>query len=183
MPKNILVITGSPRKDGNSELMADAFIRGSRSNGHEVTKFRAASKKIGGCRACNTCWSKGRACTFQDGFTQLEPLLEKADSIVFASPLYWFSLSAQIKAAIDRMNAYDAENCKKPLKIKESILLVCGANEGMDIFKGVIETYKSIANYMNWENAGIVAVPKVGTQKEVLKTDAVHTAEQLGKSL
>jgi multimeric flavodoxin WrbA len=87
--------------------MAEAFMKGALSKGHQVTKFRAAAKAISGCKACNTCWSKDRACSFRDGFTELEPLLEKADVTVFASPLYWFGMSSQIKAAIDRMYAYD----------------------------------------------------------------------------
>lgn len=183
MVKNILVITGSPRKSGNSDLMADAFIKGVQSKGHPVTKFRAAAKAISGCRACNTCWSKGHACTVRDGFTELEPLLEKADVIAFASPLYWFGFSSQIKAAIDRMYAYDMENRKASLKIKEGILLICGACEGMEIFDGVIATYKGILNYMKWQDAGILSIPKVSNKGDILKTDAMQKAELLGKSL
>jgi len=181
--KNILVITGSPRKNGNSDLMADAFIKGAQSKGHQVAKFRAAAKTISGCRACNTCWSKGHACTFRDGFTELEPLLEKADAIVFASPLYWFSFSSQIKAAIDRMYAYDKENRKVSLSIKEGVLLICGACEGNEIFEGVIASYKGILNYMKWQDAGILAVPKVSDKGDILKTDAMQKAELLGQSL
>lgn len=58
--KNILVLTGSPRRNGNSDSMADAFIKGAQSAGHEVNIFETSSKDIGGCRACNTCWSKGK---------------------------------------------------------------------------------------------------------------------------
>lgn len=183
MTKNILVITGSPRKNGNSDLMADAFIKGAQSKGHQVVKFSAATKTISGCRACDTCWSKDHACTFRDGFTELEPFLEEADAIAFASPLYWFGMSSQIKAAIDRMYAYDMENRKTSLKIKEGILLVCGACEGMEIFDGVIASFKGILNYMKWQEGGILTVPEVSDKGDILKTDALEKAEQLGKSL
>lgn len=183
MSKNVLVITGSPRKDGNSEKMADAFIKGAQSKGHEVTKFNAAAKTIGGCRACDTCWSKGRACSFIDGFTELEPLLEHADVIVFATPLYWFGISAQLKAAIDRMYAFTMENSKKRLKIQEGVMLICGADEGMEIFNGAIETYKSILDYMKWKNSGILAVPNVSAKGDIQNTDALQKAEQLGSLL
>lgn len=181
--KNILVITGSPRKGGNSDLLADAFIKGARSKGHQVTKFSAAAKAISGCRACNTCWSEGHACTFRDDFAELEPLLEKAEVLVFASPLYWFGLSSQLKAAMDRMYAYDMENRKVSLPIKESVLLICGACEGLESFDGVIASYKSSLNYMKWQDAGILAVPKVSDKGDILKTDALQKAELIGKAL
>lgn len=183
MTKNVLVIMGSPRKNGNSEMMANAFIKGALEKGHQVTVFDAASKTISGCRACGTCWSTDRACSLRDGFTELEPLLEQADAIVFVSPLYWFSLSAQIKAAIDRMYAYTMECCKTPLKIKESILLTCGADEGMEIFNGIIGTYKGIANYLKWQDSGVIAIPNVQDKGDILHTDGLKRAEQLGKTL
>ena len=180
MDKNILIITGSPRKKGNSEMLAEAFARGARSNGHTVAVFEAATKNINGCKACGACWSKGRACFFTDGFTDLEPLLEQADVVVFASPLYWFSFSTQIKAAIDKMNAYDSERALRPLKVTESALLVCGAGENSNIFDGIIATYKSMLEYMHWKNMGIIAVPGV-QEKGDIPDSALEQAEQLGK--
>lgn len=181
--KNILVLTGSPRKNGNSDKMADSFIKGAGSVGHEVTKFETARKEIGGCKACETCWSKGKPCSFQDDFDELAPLLEAADVIVFSTPLYWFNFSTQIKAAIDKMYAYVGENCKRPLKIKESLLLVCGADEGMNVFDGIIATYREIAHYMKWKDKGVLAVPKVNEKGAIEATDALMKAEELGKSL
>jgi len=181
--KNILVLTGSPRKNGNSEMMADAFIKGAQSVGHDVTKFEAGKKIINGCKACKACWRKGKPCVYQDDFAELAPLLEVADVIVFSTPLYWFGFSSQIKAAIDKMNAYLVADCEKPLKIKESLLMVCGADEGMKIFDGVIATYRLITNYMKWEDKGVLAVPETREKGEIEVTDALEKAEEYGKSL
>jgi multimeric flavodoxin WrbA len=181
--KNILVLTGSPRKNGNSDRMADAFIKGAQSVGHEVTKFETAWKEIGSCSACKTCWSKEKPCSFQDDFDELAPLLQAADVIVFSTPLYWFSFTAQIKAAIDKMYAYIGKNCKHPLKIKESLLMVCGADEGMKVFDGIIATYREIAHYMKWEDKGVLAVPEVKEKGDIEATDALEKAEEYGKSL
>ena len=181
--KNILVVTGSPRRNGNSDSMADAFIKGAVSAGHEAQKFEAARKAIGGCRACKACWKKGKPCTFSDDFDELSPLLEAADVLVFSTPVYWFGFPAQIKAAIDKMNAYLSESCPRPLKIKQSVLLVCGADEGMELFDGITATYKSIARYMNWEDKGILAVPGVSEKGDIAKTGALKKAEELGRSL
>jgi multimeric flavodoxin WrbA len=183
MKKNILVLTGSPRKGGNSEMLADAFIKGALEKGHGAYKFETAYKNINGCVACDTCWSRGTACSFRDDFAELEPLLEDADVIVFSTPLYWSSMPAQLKAAVDKFYAYVAESCKHPLKIKESVFMVCGECEGMKIFDGIIETYQGIADYMKWENRGIIAVPEVHARGDIQKTDALERAEKLGKSI
>lgn len=126
---------------------------------------------------------KEKPCSFQDDFDELGSLLEAADVIVISTPIYWFSFPGYIKVAIDKMNAYLKENCRHHLKIKESILLVCGADEGMEIFNGIIVTYRQIANYMKWEDKGILAVPNVKEKGDIENTDALKKAEELGKSL
>ena len=136
MSKNILVLTGSPRKNGNTDRLAQAFIDGAIEAGHQVQRFDAGRKRINGCTACDACWSKGTACVFTDGFTELEPMLEAADVLVIASPLYWSTFPAQLKAAIDKLYAYVSPACQHPLKIKESALLACGELEGEQIFIG-----------------------------------------------
>ncbi|MCR1953622.1 NAD(P)H-dependent oxidoreductase [Clostridioides mangenotii] len=98
--------------------------------------------------ACNTCWSKGTACSFKDRFTKLEPLSEEADVIVLASPLYWFGMTAHIKSAIDKFYAYLSQNRKTSLKVKGCALLMCGNDKGIEIFEGVLETYKHMLHYL-----------------------------------
>ena len=86
MSKNILILTGSPRKGGNIDKLADAFISGAEQAGHTAVKYATATKNIMGCKACNRCFSKGTACVFSDDFNELAPLVEQADRIVFAMP-------------------------------------------------------------------------------------------------
>lgn len=181
--KNILVLTGSPRKGGNSDLIAEAFMNGARDSGHTVNKFETAFKQIQGCRACKACWSTETACIFKDGFTELEPILEEADLIVFATPLYWFGMSSQLKAAVDRFYAYMRDNCRRPLKITESVLLTCGGDKESEIFDGIIGTYKRMVHYMKWTDKGIIAVPDVYDIGDIKKTDALERAEELGKTI
>lgn len=179
MKKEILILTGSPRKNGNTESLAAAFAKGAKAKGHSVTIFNA-SKNIGGCQACDTCWSKGRACTFIDAFTDLEPLLEKADTLVLASPVYWFGFSSQIKAAIDRLYAYFSEKALRPLKIKESALLLCAGDENESVFEGIILSNEIALKYLEWSNAGVLAVTNVMDKGDILKTDALERAEKFG---
>jgi multimeric flavodoxin WrbA len=181
MAKNILILTGSPRKGGNSNLLADAFIAGARQSGHTTVKYRAAEKNIKGCKACKTCFSKGIACSFPDDFNELAPLLEQADMVVFATPLYWFSFPTQLKAAIDKL--YSFLIGKRTLKIKECVLLVCGVAEDEAEYEGIVKSYELIANYQQWMNRGIIIVPGVNEKGDILKMDGLKRAERLGKSI
>ena len=106
MSKKIVVITGSPRKNGNSFAMTEAFISAAEAKGHHVTRFDAALKKVGGCRACETCYSTGKPCTFDDDFNTIAPAILEADTIVFTMPVYWYSIPAQIKGVIDRIFSF-----------------------------------------------------------------------------
>lgn len=185
MTKNILVITGSGRTGGNSEVLADAFIKGAREQGHSVEKFRAGIKKIDGCMGCETCWSRGRACSIADDFTELEALLPKADVLVFVSPLYWFGVTAQLKAAIDKLFAFSNANCPAPLKVKAATFLMCGeATEAeMYMYDGAVKTYELMADYLKWENKGVLLVPGVYDKGDILQTDGLAKAEALGRTI
>ena len=95
MSKKIVVITGSPRKNGNSFAMTEAFIKAAEDKGHTVTRFDAAMKQVGGCHACETCFKTGKACSFDDDFNSIAPVILEADAVVFATPVYWYSIPAQ----------------------------------------------------------------------------------------
>ncbi|WP_206617498.1 flavodoxin family protein [Geovibrio thiophilus] len=179
--KNVLVMTGSPRKGGNSDLMADAFIEGVKSAGHSVVKFETAFKNIKGCRACNSCFSKGKACVFDDDFNELAPHLEKADVLVFAAPLYCFSFPAQLKAAIDKF--YSFYITEHPLAVKECCLLTCGADEGEEVFEGMVKMYEHLAAYSGWVDRGKLLVAGVAEKGDVKNTDSLGKAKELGAGI
>ena len=105
MSKKIVVITGSPRKNGNSFAMTDTFIKAAEAKGYVVTRFDAALKNVGGCHACETCYKTGKACSFDDDFNTIAPYIVEADVVVFTTPVYWYSFPAQIKGVIDKLYA------------------------------------------------------------------------------
>lgn len=182
MKKKILVLTGSPRKNGNSARLADAFIKGAQSAGHEVMRFDAGRVDVHPCKACGACWSRGIPCTFSDGFDEFASVLESADALVFATPLYWFGFPAQLKAAIDKMNAYLKQSCPRPLKIHESLLMVCAADDVPGLFDAVIANYRQIAAYMKWQDKGILTVPGVSEKGDIDAAGMLIKAEEFGKS-
>lgn len=179
MKKRILVITGSPRAGGNSDQMADAFIRGAESAGHAVTKVSAASLNIRGCIACNACYSTGSACAHPDDFNQIAALMEQSDALVLATPIYWFTFPAHLKAVIDKFYAFAVE--EKKLPVKEAMLLVCGEMDDSSIFDGIINSYAQSCAYMNWQDRGCYYVTGVCEKGDIFKTSALAELEDVGK--
>ena len=99
----IVVLNGSPRKGGNTEIMTQAFTKGAEKKGHEVVNLPVGTMKIRGCMACEYCFSHNGECAQKDDMTQVYAELKDADMVVFASPIYWFDITAQLKAVIDRL--------------------------------------------------------------------------------
>ena len=181
--KNILVVTGSPRRGGNSERLAESFIRGAEEQGNKVVRFDAAFSEIAGCKACDACWTDGKPCVIDDDFLRFTAQLEVADVVVFAYPLYWSVMPAQLKAAVDRLYAYCSDKCPRTLNGKRSILLICGECEGDEIFNVVRSIHEGLNGYMGWIPAGEVAVHSVFERGAVEQTDALAKAYALGKRL
>lgn len=161
--------------------MVQSFAQGARELGHEVTVFDTATKKLKGCYHCDTCWSKGRACSLDDDFIELAPYLEEADVLVLAAPVYWGYFPSHLKAAIDKLYAYVVPQCKKHLKIKQFALITCGDGADEHAFDLVIPWYQGIAKSLDWEASGYVAIPQLMFKDDVNHTNGLKLARQLGR--
>lgn len=102
MAKNILILSGSPRLGSNSDLLCNAFMKGAAEAGHQVEKIRIATKQIGYCRACYYCKKHAGQCAVHDDMAAILECMLQADVIVMASPVYFYSIDAQLKTLIDR---------------------------------------------------------------------------------
>ena len=182
-PKNILVITGSSRVDGNSDMLAKAFAEGAQAAGHAVDIFPAGRKAIQGCRGCGACWTSGKPCVQNDDFEELWPLLEKSDVLVFCSPLYWYAMSGHIKCAIDRLFPYSQKNKPRDLHIKESALLMCGETWFDRGFAGAVESWKKMIGYKGWKDRGIILATRVYEKGDILGKSELEDASKLGRSI
>ena len=100
--KNVLILEGSPRPNGNSHLLSDAFARGAEAAGCSVTRIAAARKRVSGCLGCNACYRDGGACVQKDDMAEIRDAMLAADVIVLASPIYFYSMPAQLKVVLDR---------------------------------------------------------------------------------
>lgn len=100
--KKVLVLSGSPRKGGNSDLLCDQFAKGAKEAGHMVEKIRVCEKKIAPCLGCYYCQTHKDQCAIKDDMPALVDKIQAADVVVLASPVYFYSINAQLKAVIDR---------------------------------------------------------------------------------
>lgn len=181
MSKKIVVITGSPRKNGNSFAMTDAFIKAAEEKGHTITRFDAALKKVGGCHACETCFSTGKACTFDDDFNTIAPAILEADAIVFTMPVYWYSIPAQIKGIIDRIFSLVVGG--KDIAGKECALITCCEEEDMSVMDGVRIPIERMCALNKWKVVGEVLVPGVLNTGDIEKTDGCQRAAALADAI
>lgn len=181
MSKKIVVITGSPRKNGNSFAMTDAFIKAAEAKGHTVTRFDAAMKNVGGCHACETCFKTGNACSFDDDFNTIAPAILEADVVVFTTPVYWYSIPAQIKGVIDKLFSFCVAG--KDIAGKECALITCCEEDDMSVMDGVRIPVERSAALMKWKMVGEVLVPGVLNAGDIEKTDGCKQAAALAEKI
>lgn len=181
MSKKIVVITGSPRKNGNSFAMTNAFIKAAEAKGHSVTRFDAAMMKIGGCHACETCYKGGKACSFDDDFNIIAPVILESDVIVFTMPVYWYSIPSQIKGVIDRI--YSLVVGGKDIAGKSCALIACCEENDMTVLDGVRVPIERTAALNKWNMIGEVLIPGVLNVGDIDKTDGCQKAAALADKI
>lgn len=177
----ITVITGSPRTSGNTFAMVDAFVKAAEAGGDEVVRFDAAMMKIGGCRACMTCFKTGKACSFDDDFNLIAPHILDTDAIVYAMPVYWYSIPAQIKGVIDRVFSFCIAG--KEIAGKKMGVICCCEEEDPSVMDGVRIPLERTAALLKWTVAGEVLVPGVFAEGDIDKTDGCVRAAALAGML
>lgn len=175
----IVVLTGSPRKNGNSAYLAEQFIKGVEEKGHEVFRFDCAFKQVEPCRACNICGMNG-PCIFNDDFQELRPRLIEADMVVFATPMYYFGISAQMKRVIDRFYAINGQIRGVT---KKAAFLMTYADTSKKEAEPMLVHYHMLMDYLGWTSVGEVVASGVWTAGSVQRTVYPQQAYQLGKSL
>ncbi len=121
--KKILILEGSPRRNGNSAILSKEFARGAEEAGCSVESVQIAHKKISGCLGCNACYRNGGACVQKDDMAEIREKMLAADGIVLASPIYFYSMTAQMKAVIDRTYAFYQQLAGKAFYF----IITCGA--------------------------------------------------------
>ena len=179
MTKTIVVLSGSPRKGGNTDRLAAAFVEGAESAGKKVSLFRVADMRIAGCLGCNHCFEEKGVCVQQDDESRILDALKEADAYVLASPIYFFSLSAQLRLAIDR--SYALLSVGMPAK-KAALLLTCGDSTGKAA-EGAVATYRGMCAHSGREDAGIVIAAGLHGPDEIEGRPELDKARALGREI
>ncbi|MBR1845289.1 MAG: flavodoxin family protein [Oscillospiraceae bacterium] len=179
MSKKVLILSGSPRKGGNSDLLCDEFMRGAEAAGNEVEKIRAAEKKIGYCSACYYCAQSGGICAKKDDMAEVLQKMIDADVIVLASPVYFYSIDAQLKTVMDRTVARWLE-----VTNKEFYYLVTCADGERESQERTIECFRGYADCVEGgREMGIIYGTGVYQKGEIKNSAAFEEAYKMGRSV
>jgi multimeric flavodoxin WrbA len=176
---NILILSGSPRRGGNTELLVEAFVKGA-SQKHHVEVVSVHDYKVNPCMGCNACFkSESNSCVQKDDMPLIYEKMAVADMLVIASPVYFYGLSAQLKAVIDRFH----NPIRDTFHIKKTALLLVGAASLPELFDGILAQYRLCLNFFKLEDAGRVLVRGVKDKGDIQNTEAIQKANELGLNI
>ncbi|MDR1730638.1 MAG: flavodoxin family protein [Synergistaceae bacterium] len=177
MGKNVVILSGSPRKNATTDRLVRAFVEGAESAGNSVSLFRTADLNIGGCLGCNHCFEDPGACVQRDDMIPILKKLKMADVLVLASPIYYFGLSAQLKVAIDRMYALLSEG----MPVRRAALLITCGDVSSAAADSAVSMFRQISDYLKWEEAGVVIAPQLHDPNDIDGRPELKQAKELGK--
>ncbi len=190
--KRILIVVGGGRPGGNTAQLVDAFAQGAQEAGHRVEQVSLLQTEVKGCLGCNAC-RRGVPCVIRDGFADLVPKIEGADLIVFASPLYFWTLSSRIKALIERFYSLAKADDNPPLgryeryPDKECALLMTAADNFFWTFEQAVSYYRfALVNYIGFRDRGMVLAGGCGPTEgapQIEGTGHLEEAYAFGRSL
>ena len=175
----IVILAGSARKGGNTELLARAFAE-SAGKRHEVELVSVADYAVHPCIGCNSCYTReGYRCCQDDDMQQIYGKLKQADVLVIASPVYFYGISAQLKTVIDRLHT----PMRNDFAIRKLGLILVGAAELPDLFDPVILQYRMLLRFFRLEDIGMVLVSGAKDKGDVLATDGIRQAREMGERM
>ncbi len=190
--KNILVIQGGGRANGNTAQLVNSFVKGVRESGHSAWIVSLLENEVKGCLGCNAC-RYGKPCVQKDSFHGLIPAIKAADCIVFASPLYFWTISSRIKAFIERFYCIAEEDPSPPMgryekyPVRDCALLMTSADDFFWTFEQAVSYYQfTLVNYIGFKDKGMVLAGGCGDtngRPQIDKTGHLQKAYEFGKRL
>lgn len=190
--KNILVIQGGGRPKGNTTQLIDSFVKGATDAGNAVEVVSLMKNEVKGCLGCNAC-RYGKPCVQKDAFNDLVPKIKAADCLVFSSPLYFWTVSARIKAFIERFYCIAEEDPAPPLgryekyPAKDCALLMTAADNFFWTFEQAVSYYQfTLVNYIGFHDRGMLLAGGCGDTNrppQIDKTGHLERAYLFGREL
>ncbi|MDE5831644.1 MAG: flavodoxin family protein [Desulfovibrio sp.] len=184
MAKKIVILNGSPRPRGNTALLCDAFADGAKNAGHDVRIFNLEKMKIGGCVGCMKGGKDFKSpCVIKDDMDQIYPAYEEADIVVLASPMYYWSISGQLKTAFDRLFAVAECYPDYANPAKNCVLIMAAEGDSPENWKPALDYYHSLVGFLKWTNLGEILAGGVLDAGAVASSPGIEAARKLGQSL
>ena len=190
--KNIFVIQGGGRPKGNTAQFIDSFVKGATDAGHTVEVVSLMQNEVKECLGCNAC-RYGKPCVQKDAFNSLVPKIKAADCLVFASPLYFWTVSARIKAFIERFYCIAEEDPAPPFgryekyPAKDCALLMTAADNFFWTCELAVSYYQfALVNYIGFRDRGMLLAGGCGDTNgppQIGKTEHLERAYQFGRNL
>ncbi len=181
MGKKIMILNGSPRPKGNTAALIRSFTEGAEAAGHEVTRFDLQKMDIHPCLGC-CCGGKDpeSPCVQKDDMLKIYPAYKEADIVVLASPLYYWTISGQLKCAFDRLFAVAECNPDLANPVKNAVLLMAAEGNG---FEESVYWYERLMNHLGWKDCGKVLCGGVFNAGDIEGNEKLKDAYQLGNTL
>lgn len=182
MSKNIVILNGSPRKKGNTSSLTASFTEGAKSKGHKVTEFFLNDMNIHGCKGCFGGHSSRECpCVQKDDMNVIYPTITESDVIVLASPLYYWTVSGQLKTAVDRLFALEEGDGQKLRgNDRAGILLMAAEGNG---FEDSLNYFNHLMEHLQWKNLGTVLAGGNMAVGDIDGKPELQKAYELGASL
>ncbi|MDO4272112.1 MAG: flavodoxin family protein [Eubacteriales bacterium] len=179
MKKNVIILSSSPRKGGNSDILCDQFLKGAQETGHEAEKIFLKEKKIHYCTGCGLCMGNKGTCSQKDDMEEIAKKMTDADVIVMATPVYFYTMAAQMKTLIDRCCAYYTE-----MKNKEIYFIITAADKSIPDMQRTIESLRGFTVCLDHAvEKGIIYGVGAWDKGDIKKTPAMQEAYDAGKNL
>lgn len=177
--KHIVVLSGSPRNGGNSDTLCDEFIRGAVDAGNTAEKITISEKKIGYCTACDYCQANGGECIQDDDMTEILEKILACDVLVLATPVYFYSVNAQMKTVIDRVYARYTE-----ISGKEMYYILTAADTSVANMQRTVECFRGFADCLpDAKEKGIIYGTGAWAKGDIKTLPAMQQAYEMGKSV
>lgn len=179
MSKKILIISSTPRKGGNSEILSKQFSKGAEENGNIVKIIFLREKKINYCTGCGTCFDGKKSCPQKDEMAEVLEEIVNSDVIVLATPVYFYAMAGQMKTLIDR-------TCSRYTEInrKEFYFILSAATENQKMLERTVEEFRGFLDCLEEpvEKGTVYGINawKIG---EIKNTEAMHQAYEMGKNV
>ena len=175
----IVILMGSPNPQGSTDILAESFKKGAEEAGHSVSLIRVCGLDIRPCTGCVACGYEGD-CVQADDNEIVRKALLSCDMVVFATPLYYYGMTAQLKAVVDRFCAYNSSLNRRKLK---SALLTAAWNSDDWTFDALTAHYKTLVRYIDLRDQGMVLGYGCGTPSMTSASGYPEKAYELGRSL